>query len=246
MKSIKVSVHLPESWQELTDNQLYYLFGLLADNLSSTQIKTYCFFRWTGLKVFNQYGDGWEISQGKNRGYIHPGVIATALHILDWIDELPDTPVRISKIKGASAVNATLQDFSFEKYLYCDNLYQGYLEKQNHTLLVEMARLLYDCESININQAEKMSVFYWWASVKSLFSRTFCHFLTPMSTDNVIEGGLSLAQKLQSAMNAQIRTLTGGDITKRRQVLEMDVWTAMWELDAKAEEYNEIKRKYGK
>ena len=245
MDSVKISVTLPKSWAELTDAQLYYVYGLLSDNLSAAQVKTYCFFRWTGLKVLNRYGNGWEISRGETRGYIEPGVIATAISVLDWMDELPSVPVRISKIKGFAAVDATLLGFSFEKYLYCDNLYQGYLEKQDHNLLAEMAKLLYDTESLILNQAEKMSIFYWWAAVKSLFSRTFCHFLTPLSPDTLMEGGASLSHKLQSAMNAQIRALTGGDITKHRQVLGMDVWTAMWELDAKAEEYNEIKRKYG-
>lgn len=35
------------------------------------------------------------------------------------------------------------------------------------------------------------------------------------------------------AMNAQIRALTGGDVTKERAVLQMDCWRALTELDAK-------------
>jgi hypothetical protein len=44
-------------------------------------------------------------------------------------------------------------------------------------------------------------------------------------------------------MNTQIRALTGGDITKEQQVLEMDCWRALTELNAKAADQEEIERK---
>ena len=42
-------------------------------------------------------------------------------------------------------------------------------------------------------------------------------------------------------MNAQIRALTGGDITKEAAILQMDCWRALTELDAKAREAEEIR-----
>ena len=44
------------------------------------------------------------------------------------------------------------------------------------------------------------------------------------------------------AVNAQTRALTGGDITKEREVWKLDVWRALTELDAKAREADEFKR----
>ena len=46
-------------------------------------------------------------------------------------------------------------------------------------------------------------------------------------------------------MNAQIRALTKGDITKESQVLALDTWRALTELDALAREYQEFNSKYG-
>jgi uncharacterized protein YbjQ (UPF0145 family) len=43
-------------------------------------------------------------------------------------------------------------------------------------------------------------------------------------------------------MNAQIRALTGGDITKDEAVLSMDTWRALTELDTKAKEVEDDKR----
>lgn len=59
-------------------------------------------------------------------------------------------------------------------------------------------------------------------------------------------GGGSLSRRLQDSMDAQIRALTKGDITKERDILNMDTWRALTELDALAREYEEINRKYGK
>jgi uncharacterized protein YbjQ (UPF0145 family) len=45
-------------------------------------------------------------------------------------------------------------------------------------------------------------------------------------------------------MNAQIRALTGGDITKEDQILQKDTWRALTELDAKAKDAEELRKQY--
>ena len=47
-------------------------------------------------------------------------------------------------------------------------------------------------------------------------------------------------------MNAQIRALTKGDVTKEAQILALDAMRALTELDALAREYEELNRKYPK
>ena len=49
---------------------------------------------------------------------------------------------------------------------------------------------------------------------------------------------------LKDAVNAQIRALTKGDVTKEKEVLAIDTWRALTELDALAKEYDEFNRKY--
>ena len=53
MKTINLIV--PRGWHELDDKQLRYLFGLLADDYSSAEIRTLCLLRWSGLKVLQKY-----------------------------------------------------------------------------------------------------------------------------------------------------------------------------------------------
>ncbi len=41
-------------------------------------------------------------------------------------------------------------------------------------------------------------------------------------------------------MNAQIRALTKGDITKEKDILALDTWRALTELNAQAREYKDL------
>ena len=203
----KIAITLPVSWQEVTDRQLYYLYDLFLDNLSADQIKTYCFFLWGKIRIECRYDEhDYIVRHDKETFKVSRELIASAIHELDWIVEIPEYPVRISRIRKHAALPADFQGVEFEKYIYCDNLYQGYLSTQKQELLNEMAGILYNAPGIKTNAAEK----------------------------------------LQEAMNAQIRALTKGDITKEREVLSMDTWRALAELDAQAKEYEELKKQYGK
>ena len=248
MNATIINIKMPTSWAALDDNQLYYVYNLLADNLSGTQIKTYCLFLWGKLKVVCRFGEGYLIRRGKVEAYVTAAVLYNALAALDFIERLPDKPVRIGKVKGHAAVEATLQGVAFERYLYVENLYQGYLHSQQHTLLTQMGEFLYDTDGLMLNQAEKMNVFYWWTAVKNFFAKQFPNFFVPSQQDggNLLGNTKPVGKQIQEAMNAQIRALTKGDITKEKEVLAMDTWRALTELDALAREAEEFNRKYGK
>lgn len=249
----KIEITLPRTWAELTDTQLYDVYKLIALNTTFERIKVLCFMRWADITLLARDGEECYISHGKTTGTITTRLLHAATASLDWLTEPPKTPVRITSIKGHYAIDATLQDaifpvtnnrFDFEKYLYCDNLYQGYLDRQDNDLLNQMGQLLYDAEELTLTNAERISIFYWWTSLKTLFANTFTNFLVPAL--NAEQPQNLTWQRLQETMNAQIRALTGGDITKRKEVLAMDVWPVMWELDAKAKDYNDMMMKYGK
>ncbi len=249
ISSNTIKTTVPASWQALDDQQLYYVYGLLSENLSLSQIKTYCFFKFSGIRVLRHQPNGYVIALGSQRLVVEPMVIADCLRALDWLDGLPDYPVRIRSIRKHDAVDAALNGVTFKEYIALDNMYQGYLHGQDESLLVEMAKILYNTDKIVLNRSQKISVFYWFTEIKALFSTRFPHFLQPagtVSSDNLLAGGVSVGQQVTDAMNAQIRALTKGDVTKEQEVLDLDVWRALTELDAQAKEYNEYKRKYGK
>ena len=156
-----------------------------------------------------------------------------------WLGDFPSYPVRLSRIGFHRAVGADLQNVSFEEFLTLDNLYQGYLQTQKKELLQDMAVILYQSRFIRLSNEEATSIFYWFTSLKRYFASLFTHFLGSANEGDA--GSLSFKQ-LQDNMNTQIRALTGGDITKEHDVLSMDCWRALTELDAKAKDYEELQK----
>lgn len=246
---LTLNLTIPKDWQELSDKQLRHVYRLLAGNYSLPQIKTLCLMKWAGLDVLRREGSVYIV---KHRGETYP---LTALQITEantcikWLDGVPGYPVRLSRIGLHRPVRADFQDVSFGDFLILDNLYQGYLQTKRSDLLAEMAQIMYPTKSpllrrgrgrSSLDREEEICIFYWFASVKQMFAGMFRHFLKPVSTDEGLGGSPSF-QQLQESMNAQLRALTGGDITKEKQVLEMDCWRALTELDAKAKDYEDIK-----
>lgn len=242
-----IAMLLPTSWEQLTDKQLYDVYGLANQPLSATQLKTICLFRWTNLKVNFELDNGlFECTINKQKVDLSATQIACALNTINFITEVPESLVRLSQIKRFKARPANIEGTSFREYIFIDNLYQGFIHTQNTELLKQMTRILYDAPNLFPNQAEKINTFYWWTALKQTLAKRFPHFFA--NADNADDNTLgqpSLHQKLTEAMNAQVRALTGGDITKEEKVLNTECWRAFAELDAIAKEQQLMKQKYG-
>ena len=261
-----IDIKLPQRWEDLTQKQLSYLFTLIAQGYSVDEIKAFCLFRWNRIAILHRYGDdGYMCKKGKQRFVLTALQVAQAVAALDWFKSLPANPIRLSRIGRHRAVPADFQGVPFETFIVCDNLYQGYISTQNELLLDEMAKILYTRKfrgeslefreglrqllppyTLHLTQTERTSVFYWFASLKAMLSKEFYHFLQPATSDNanLLDSDRSQYEILTAAVNAQIRALTKGDVTKEKEVLALDTWRAMTELDALAREYQEINSKY--
>ena len=130
----------------------------------------------------------------------------------------------------------------FETYIVVENLYQGFLSTQKDALLDEIAHVLYPGCSASLTPEERVSIFYWVASLKDMFARRFPDFFQPASAnaENLLGSSQNIGKQLQESMDAQIRALTKGDITKEREILSLDTWRALTELNAQAKEYKQI------
>ena len=242
------NITLPTCWAELTDKQLLMVFDLLSRDLSAAEVKTLCLCKWNRLKVLASLPDHrFLIRRGKE-----PEVALSARQIqqatasLDILDSFAPMPVRISHIGRHKAVTADFEKVPFEQYLYVDNLFQGYLNTQNDELLRQMAQVLYGSDHVKPTPAHLVGIFYWMASLKQYFAQVFSNFYKPAPSN---ENGGSLAgeqvdlfKQLRDSTNAQIRALTGGDITKEAVIMKMDTWRALTELDAKAKEVEEYRK----
>lgn len=242
-----LNISLTNSWEKLNDKQLKYICYLLV-RFDAITAKTYLFIRFSGIKIHKKTNEGWHCSLKLStfrrvHFYLENCQIQSFIHQLDFIEESNDRPVRLSQILWYKAAHPLLRGVSFQDYITLENLYQGYLHTNNSELLQTMATILYSTQDrllrIRYTEEERLSVFLWYTSVKNHFSKVFRFFFSPTGED----GGIP---NMIEVMNSEIRALTGGDITKENEILNMDCWRALTELNEKARETQEYNAQYGK
>lgn len=255
-----VNVSVPKSWAELSQDQLRFLLSaMVAVNLgnknvsyrsqedyaaqTSAQVQTLCFFKWTGLTVVCPYDSGYLVKSGDMEFMLSAETVAAALTNLSWTKKLPLEPVRLDVVDGAEAIPADISSgLSFDAWLACETQWQRYQVCPDDDLLRQMAEILYNKEGIRMTAAETLGIFYWWAGVKNLVSALFPNFFKKAGGDS--ESEPPSYDELRRNIDAQIRALTKGDITKEREILALEAMRALTELDAQAREYDEIRKKY--
>lgn len=243
------NLSLPPGWQSLSDHQLLYFFMQLSRDMPMEEILTLCLFKWGDITVLcHLHNSNYLVRQRhkpKHEAQLTFRQIHSATASLDFLRHFPASPVRITRIGKAEAIDKDFTEVPFSTFISCDNYYQGFLHTKNESLLKDLATLLYpDVKRVRLTKPYLYGSFYWFASLKWYFSGMFPHFLKiiPSDSENLLGYTPPIGEVLRTAMNAQIRALTGGDITKEEAVLSMDTWRALTELDAKAKEVEDIKR----
>lgn len=249
----------PKSWEELSQDQLDFLLRTIArvnraninrpfhsaDDFTAqtaAQVAVLCLFRWNGVRVVTPYGDAWLVAHEGRELLISAADLAAATDALAWVAEVPQSPVRLDVIDGAKAVDAELDDsFTFDDWLACEALWQGYQVSKSDKLLQQMAEILYSKPGIRMAEHETLSIFYWWGGLKEYCNALYPNFFHPATPGDAVE---PTRDQLRRNMDAQIRALTKGDITKEAVILAMPAHRALTELDALAREYEELNRKY--
>ena len=241
------NLSLPTDWQSLSDSQLLFFFRQLSHDLPMEEILTLCLFKWADLRVLCKTHDGsvYLVQHGKQQATLTLHQFVCAITAIDFLKSFSPYPIRIRTFGKARAIAADFQGVPFSTFISADNYYQGFLHTKNEALLNHLATLLYPkVKSRHLTTPLLLNAFYWFSSLKRYFARLFPHFLQPISSssEDLLGYAPPIGEVLRTAMNAQIRALTGGDITKEEAVLSMDTWRSLTELDAKAKEVEDIKR----
>lgn len=243
-QTISINFIVPQSWPDMSDKQLRYVYQLIAQDFAIDEVKTLFLFKWSGAKVIGRQDSGAYLMKfGKTLFEVTPLTLAELLTNLDWLGQPPTVPVRPSKLNRRVALPADFQGVPFESFIVCDNYYQGYLQTQQEYLLDEMGRVMYQDAKLNFSPWQRVAILYWMVALKDLFARQFPDFFQPAgsATDGNLLG--STPASVEASMNAQIRALTKGDVTKEAEVLALDTWRALTELNAQAKEYKELNAK---
>ena len=252
-----VNLTVPTAWTELTEAQLRRVLFCMA-TFPPTEARAYAFVCLTGLTVVRRSirhrttpeAAPWILRRADGTTFpLTPGQLLTITdEHMAWMGELPTTPVRLPAIlsradgRSHAAIDAALHGLPFGHYLALENLYQSYLPAQNTQALAAMAPYLYPGSTPEAPRTEEISgIMLWWAAAKQMLAQAFPHFLRPAVAPEGEATPLS-PEDLRRAMDAQIRALTDGDITREQQILDADTWRALTELDAKAADHERLRK----
>ena len=244
----RLKLTCPLSWKEMSQEQLRVALHIMGGGLySSVEARTLMLLRFTGIKVMGATPYGWacEVSvdaeggkKRRRRFFMQAWQVQDMIRQIEYVDSYETYDVRLESIGGFKAVDVLLHGVRFFDYLNMEKYYQGWLATRKGKYALGLAQLLYPGGVAAIDEAETLNCVMWFSYVKLRFSRFFRHFFKPA------HGGKEVDWIEQ--MNAQIRALTDGDITKEQAVFDKDCWRALTELDAKAMEAEEFRKKYPK
>jgi hypothetical protein len=223
----------------MTQQQLRYVLTLLTTFDDTTVVKTYMLVRFTGVKP----------------GLLQPWQAQSLIAQFDFIDPFDGMDVRLERIHGCRAVDDILDGYTFGDYLMAEQYYQLALMSGQEGMIERLATYLYTRrrrygllwmksreehpERLSLTPAEKLGTMRWMAHVKKVFAERWSYFFQR------VEGTAEeLDIDLMGAMDAQIRALTEGDITREERIKQMPCWRALTELNQKAREAKEFREKY--
>lgn len=247
MKELNLIV--PTCWQELTQQQLRYLLFLMAQGYTPEAVKTYALMRFAKVDLLPDSPGIYTVFIEGSAYKLTATQVAEVLPALDWITRTQLVPTRLHDIRGRRAIDAHLQGLSFYNYMVLETFYQKYLVMHQPEVLDGMGAILYDPDGLTVRThpaitllpEERIGCVLWFEAVKVYLASRFPSFFVSSGTDTA-QDPKTTSTRLQQAFDTQLRALTGGDITKEDAILNMDMYRALTELNAKAEEYEEIKK----
>lgn len=235
---------VPEAWAELDDAKLEYVLTLHAAGIAAEHVQLYAFLRFSGLRIVpRSERDGTRLYRHGGRTVrIADDAVCGGAERLGFIQTVPDRPQRPARWRGARAADADLHGVKFGEYLQIENLYQQYIEDPSgrDACIDRMAALLYPGLKPPRRGLQRqlfvLVTIHWLTGLKIYLSRMFPDLFRPAA-------GASDESDLRAAMLAQVRALTGGDVTKEDAVLNVDTWAAFAELNEKAREARQLNSK---
>ena len=245
----EIHLKVPAAWEELNDEDLHIAYNMTINSRLVDVAKVVFFMNRNGLQL-RPLSDGNPeglFSRNGRRLPMTAADFALVLEELSWMEEEPRFPSpRLIAYGHGSHIDPLLHDVPFFDYLKIENLWQGYLRSQDKEALLSIAHIIYRDKEIwrKDERMEEEGMVYgvavWCKHLHEFFfSKWSDLFRTSPNPD-------APAPDLEEVMNAEIRALTGGDITKEAQILSSDTWRALTELNEKAREARELNERMNK
>jgi len=247
-----LNITLPESWDQLTEQQLEYVSRLLLNEMPEVELRTRCFLNFTDIKLLHQDaqlidGEMYFLFKKKGIGKFNLDVdmVATITNRLSWITSditLFKNPGRIGKYTGC---HFKLYGLTLEEWIIADQMYIGYAKTKDFKFLDNMLAILYKKENETWNASANLEcrakrftdikpeikylVFLWYTSCKLWLKIKYPYlFAAPDGTKTGHQSANDYVMGLLSALNE-------GDITHNPQIKATECHEVFYELNRKIE-----------
>lgn len=230
---------MPTSWGELNDKQLM-LYADLATRYALSEVRMLFFLRLMDMQIGPVTEDGYSCRIGKWFGEVTPWQMRCWLKVLDFLDKY-DCAVRPERLRFWHKAKSKLlqNDVTFGEFLHLENWWYAYLTTREEQWLARMATVLYGFRKPPVlRPAEVVVLTLWYNGIKQQLPEFFPEFFRKIDTGESDFYG----KQMMRIVDAEIRALTGGDVTKENQVMETPLWRALSELNAKTREADELKK----
>lgn len=244
------SADLPASWQALTQPQLRYVLTLLAAGMTPQEAAACAALRFAQVCVvsFDKATHTATLRYGRNLFRASADSLATAAETLAFMTEPPDAPVRLERWGRRKALPADFAGVAFGIYLRCQALFAAVLDNGSAEAADELAKLLYPASThclgkgLSLKDQKNAAILryntlLWMTGLAAHLARLFPDLFRPARTE------AEQRPDMRAVTTAMVRALNGGDVTKNQAVLHADTYEALDELNAKAREAEELRRK---
>ncbi len=241
-----LAVTVPRGFSELTPEQFTGLCRLMVSGIDADDLTTVMFMRLAGLRVLAHTGDGRvlvsTVSRPRRTALLAPAHVAVGAESLRWLTDIPPLVAfqRFAPAIHRSAIAFDLSSLDFGAWLALDNSYAGYLFTHRDDLVDRMAVLMTP-RLRHPKPWQRFALLLWMRAAKDWLAVRFPHFFSGPDHDDVFASG-GTPEDVRVAMEAQIRALTKGDVTRESDVLSVPVMSALTELDQLAREYQDLKK----
>ena len=245
-----VDIYVPTSWAELTPAQ-YRAAVQLKCTWPRDEARVYAFLAFAGIQLVSREQGTTALVRLHGKPYrVTLSSIMLGAREVGFIDTPPAFPIRYEEVEGHPAPDAELHGVPFGTYLQADAAFARFLLTRSDAHALQLIELLYGADvAESPRRAEYIYMAtQWWTGLKTYLASLFRHIFRPAASKEGEEGQPAQPdeEEIRDLTLAQIRALTDGDVTKEEAVLNVDTWSALAELDAKARDAAEIRRLYAK
>lgn len=237
-----INIVVPAAWGQLSREQFKLVCSILASDIYEDKKQIFIFLRLAGVEVLASSGSDKFLIKTKGKhgkiAVVLASDLSAAVDSVAFVNDVPALSELSECIKAIhkSAKSCDLSDMSFEEYLAMDSVYAGVLMTQKESMLDDLARLFAPSMS-RVKDWHRSAVLLWFSAVKKYLHERFRNFFAVDANDVFASSNSMSPKDIRDGVDAQIRALTKGDITKESRILSMPVLRALTELDNLSREY---------